>query len=101
VNPLAQEAVTKTVIEKAELLFPWLEALAAAEIQTFYTDFFAAIEQAIQSGDWSGVQNTIEEWQATAEVLADSALSAALSQSTEAGDWDDWEDVSAALHHQD
>ena len=100
-NPLAQEAVTRTVIEKAELLFPWLEALAADEIQAFYIDFFAAIEQAIQSGDWSGVQTTIEEWQATAEVLADSALSATLSQPIEASDWDDWEDVSAALHHQD
>jgi hypothetical protein len=100
-NVLAQEAVTKTVIEKAELLFPWLEILAADEIQTFYTDFFEAIERAIQSGDWSGVQNTIEDWQATAEVLADSALAATLSQPIEAGDWDDWEPVSAALHNQD
>lgn len=100
-NALAQEAVTRTVIEKAELLFPWLKALAATEIQTFYTDFFAAIEQAIQSGDWSGVQTTIEEWQATAEVLADSALTATLSQPLAAGAWDDWEHISAALHHQD
>ena len=100
-NPLAQEAVTRTMIEKTELLFPWLEALATDEVHAFYIDFFAAIEQAIQSGDWSGVQTTIAEWQATAEVLADSALSATLSQPIAASDWDDWEDISATLHHQD
>ncbi len=92
-NAWVQDAVTRTVIEKAESLFPWLEALAVDEIQAFYTDFFASIEQAIQSGDWSGVQNTIEDWQATAEVLADSALTETLSQPIEAGDWDDWEHV--------
>ncbi len=100
-NVLGQEAVTRTVIEKAESLFPWLEALAVDEIQAFYTDFFAAIEQAIQAGDWSGVQKTIEDWQATAEVLADSTLTTTLSQPIEAGEWDDWEHINAALHHQD
>ncbi len=79
-NTLAQEVVTKTVVEKTELLFPWLEALSADEVQTFYTDFFEAIQQAIQSGDWSGVQTTIEDWQATAEVMVDPTLAATLSQ---------------------
>jgi hypothetical protein len=101
VNTLAQEVVTKTVIEKAETLFPWLEALTTDEAQTFYTDFFEAIQQAIQSGDWSGVQTTIEDWQATAEVMADPTLATTLSQPIEAGDWDDWEHVSADLHNQD
>ena len=40
----AQEVVTKTVIEKVESLFPWLELLTAEEVQTFYTDLFEAIE---------------------------------------------------------
>ncbi len=100
-NASAQEVVTKTVIEKVETLFPWLELLTAEEVQVFYTDLFEAIEKSLHSGDWSGVQTTIEDWQATAEVATDPTLAATLKQPIEAGDWNDWERVRAGLQDQD
>jgi hypothetical protein len=82
---------------KANQLFSWLEHLSAAEQDNFYTDFFEAIESALHSKNWSIVEQTIENWQATAEVLASTELTTMLTVSTNEEDWEKWDDVETKL----
>ncbi len=92
-------SIQQTITQKAETVFPWLEALSSDEVQMFYDDIFTAIEQALASGDWQILQTTIEDWQATAKIT-DSPLETLLTVSSESGTWHNWEDVRATLHSQ-
>ena len=77
-------------------VFPWLKYLSTAQVNEFYADFFNALEQALQEKDWSILEETIESWRATAEVLADPDLTTILTQSS-ADDLETWDDVEAEL----
>ncbi len=74
-------------------VFPWLKHLSPADSAEFYTDFFSALEQAIQEKNWTILEQTIESWQATAEVLADAELTTILTEASSSDDLEDWDDV--------
>ena len=81
----------------ASRVFPWLKYLSAEQIEEFYADFFSALERTLQTKDWSTLEQTIERWQATAEVLADSELSAILTMPSIPSDLEEWDDVESEL----
>ncbi len=77
-------------------IFPWLKHLSAEQITEFYADFFNALEQALQEKKWSILEETIESWRATAEILADPDLTAILTQPP-SDNLEAWDDVEAEL----
>lgn len=77
-------------------VFPWLKHLSAEQTTEFYADFFNALEQALQEKEWSILEETIESWRATAEILADPDLTAVLTQSP-TDDLEAWDDVETEL----
>ncbi len=94
-HPLPRE--TRKVSVEAERAFPWLRLLPAGERSRFFADLFLALGQALGERDWSVVENLVARWQATAEVLAVPELAHVLSEPIGAGEWEDWDDVEAAL----
>lgn len=85
----------------AEEVFPWLKYLDEEDRQIFYAELFATLNQSLQSGNWQLLQELIEDWQATAMVLADEELTTILNKSLDEGDWEPWEDVHARILHRD
>ena len=63
----------------------------------FFTDLFIALGQALHQRDWRIVEETVSRWRATAEVLAVPELASVLNEPLETGEWQDWDDVQAAL----
>jgi hypothetical protein len=72
--------MTGQIAERHDInrVFPWLKELSSDQLDEFYSDFFDALEQALQEKDWSILEECIESWQATAEVLADADLTTLL-----------------------
>ena len=89
------------VWSNASQVFPWLKYLSPDEIETFYGDFFNALEQALHDKNWDHFEETIESWQATADVLADSKLTAILTAPLSDDDLEEWNDVEAELFNKD
>ncbi len=77
-----------SLLVKTEEIFPWLKHLDREDREAFYLELFATIGQALQTGDWQPVQELIEDWQATATILADTELTAILSEPLEQGEWE-------------
>jgi hypothetical protein len=82
---------------EAERAFPWLASLTAEQRAQFLAELFLALGRALRQRDWHIVEALVSRWQATVEVLAVPELASALTESTEAGEWEDWDDVEAAL----
>ncbi len=93
--PLSQRVSSASV--EAERAFPWLRLLTTEQRAQFFADLFLALGQALGYGDWRVVEDLVARWQATAEVLAVPELAAALTESPESGEWEDWDDIEAAL----
>jgi len=87
----------EVALSKSNRVFSWLEYLSSEEQANFYTDFFAAIEQALDTKDWTILEQTIESWQATAEVFASAELTATLTVSANEDDWEEWDNVESEL----
>jgi hypothetical protein len=85
-----------TVGYNVSRVFPWLKYLSTEQMTEFYADFFNALEQALQEKKWSILEETIESWRATAEILADPDLTAVLTQPS-ADDLEAWDDIEAEL----
>lgn len=77
-KPNSTIQLPSTLLSNASQVFPWLAYLSPSEQDNFYADFFQALENALHEKNWSCFEQTIESWQATAEVLADSELTAIL-----------------------
>ncbi len=92
---------TSSLSSNASQVFPWLVHLSPHDIDSFYADFFQAIEQALARKKWLVLEETIESWQATAEVLANNELTAILSAPSSDDDWEEWNDVEAELFNTD
>jgi hypothetical protein len=101
VEDIAQPFSQTTIISRTNQLFPWLEHLPPEEIDKFYKDFFKAIEQALHTKNWSILEQTIESWQATAELLTDAELTMILTEPTTDKDLEDWDDIEAELFNKD
>jgi hypothetical protein len=92
--------MSTVVLDNANRIFPWLKYLSREQVEEFYVDFFAALEQTLQHKDWSILESVIESWQATADVLADAELTEILAATNPNDDMEDWNDVEANLFNQ-
>jgi hypothetical protein len=70
---LAQRKALGVPQLRAPAGFAWLMRLDAEEQIEFFSSLLGALFKAQQSGDWSVVNELIEDWQATANVYADPA----------------------------
>jgi hypothetical protein len=94
-HPLSQR-ISPVGVE-AERAFPWLTSLAIEQRAQFFAELFLAMGQALRRHDWHIVEDLLSRWQATAEVLAVPELASALTEPLAAGEWEDWDDIEAAL----
>jgi hypothetical protein len=85
------------VSAEAERTFPWLTSLIAEQRAQFFAELFLALGQALRQRDWCIVEDLVSRWQATAEVLAVPELANALTEPLETGEWEDWDDIEAAI----
>jgi len=92
-------AIELKITRSAESIFPWLRYLKPEHKVQFYTDLFIALGQALREKNWRRVEEVLESWEATAEVLADPELTAWLSEPVENGEWEDWDDVEAEIFY--
>jgi len=88
---------TSSVGVEAERAFPWLRSLTIEQRAQFFAELFLAMGQALRRHDWHIVEDLISRWQATAEVLAVPELASALTEPLAASEWEDWDDIEAAL----
>ena len=57
-------------MEKAEIeVFPWLEALDEDEKKQFDEELMSCMKSCLANDDWSAVNDLLEDWQATSEVI--------------------------------
>lgn len=96
-KPNSTIQLQSTLLSNASQVFPWLAYLSPSEQDNFYADFFQALENALHEKNWSCFEQTIESWQATAEVLADSELTAILLAPSSDDDLEEWSDVETEL----
>ncbi|HVK21195.1 MAG TPA: hypothetical protein VM677_07530 [Actinokineospora sp.] len=64
--------------------FPWVDLLPTEDRGRFVADFARAFQGSAELGHWGMLDQTINEWQATAAIYADSALTASLTAPIEA-----------------
>lgn len=83
--------------DRINRVFPWLKNLSSDQVAEFYTDFFDALERALQEKDWLVLEDTIENWQATAEVLADPELTTLLTEPVSEDELEVWDHVETEL----
>jgi hypothetical protein len=60
--------------------FVWLKHFNSEELGEFFTELMDAMYQSQHDGDWSSVAEVIENWKATANIEADSAVVAGIEQ---------------------
>jgi hypothetical protein len=90
-------------LEKNALLsiYPWARHLSDAERDEFFAEWSDATKQATSCGDASIVDEVIEAWQETAEILADSEMMADIrdaEKQIEKGEVASWDAVKQRLH---
>ena len=59
--------------------FDWLRHFETHHIAKFFNELFDALRQSLETGDWAGVTEAIENWKATAEIEASSELQEAIA----------------------
>lgn len=78
-------------------LFPWSRHLGGTERQGFVEEMIAAWHHYMDTGDRHALQETIEDWQATAETLSHGELADFLTAPREEADYIAWERAFADL----
>jgi len=61
----------------------WIKRFTDAEKREFLKELLGPIEDASSDGDWSQVQEIIESWEETAEILSDDQLMAEIKEAEE------------------
>ena len=80
--------------------YSWVNCFADWEKNEFIQELQIAIENGLSTGDWSEVQEIIECWVETAEIISDEELLAGIKESLEEisrGETTSWEDVKKDL----
>jgi len=78
----------------------WIDCFADWEREEFREELKKAVDNALSGGNWLGVQEVIECWKETAEIVPDKELLADLEESSEQikrGETIRWEDVKKEL----
>lgn len=66
----AREAAARSLVDE----FPWVDILPAADRDQFVVDFSRAFRASAELGEWSPLEQTLQEWRSTAIVHADPEL---------------------------
>ena len=80
--------------------FAWLKDLDSNEQASFISGLLARVLGATKKRNWAPVSEWIEEWQATANVLADSEVARRVKRGRAelaTGEWVDWETLRKEL----
>lgn len=72
---LSPEAATTALRSE----FPWMDVLPTQSIPRFVEDFVRAFAAASELGQWTLLEQTVQEWRSTAAIYADPTLSEQLS----------------------
>lgn len=64
----------EATVEALRAEYAWLDLLPKEDQAQFATDFIRAVQLASDLGRWSGLDQTIYEWRATAEVYGNPEL---------------------------
>jgi len=78
----------------------WIDCFADWEREEFREELQKAVDDALSSGNWLRVQEVIECWKETAEIVSDKELLAGIEKSSEQirrGETIRWEDVKKEL----
>jgi hypothetical protein len=63
--------------------FGWLRHFEARHIAQFFSELLDALRHSLETGDWTGISEVIENWKATAEIEASSELREAIATGAE------------------
>ena len=63
--------------------FGWLRHFEARHIAQFFNELLDALRHSLETGDWTGISEVIENWKATAEIEASSELREAIATGAE------------------
>jgi len=63
--------------------FGWLRHFEAHHIAQFFSELLDALRQSLETGDWTGISEVIENWKATAEIEASPELREAIAVGAE------------------
>ena len=90
-------------MERVDLLtvYPWARHLADSERDEFCDELASATKQARISGDWSTVDEAIDAWRQTTEILGDEETMADIAEAEkqiEKGEVVPWDVVKQQLH---
>jgi hypothetical protein len=59
-------------------IFPWAESLSEEEKAEFHNEILDCVRQATATGDWSSIENLLDDWKATALVESNPKIAGAL-----------------------
>jgi coenzyme F420-reducing hydrogenase alpha subunit len=86
---------------RASALHDWIECFTDREKEELLQELLESIESASSSGDWSQVQEIIESWEETADILSDERLMAEIKEAEEEirrGETVSWEEAKRRLN---
>lgn len=75
----------------------WLKHLSKKDQMAFSRELLETVMLACTQGNWDAVPQLMDDWQATAEILADPELTAILTEPVENQELIPWEQVRASL----
>lgn len=85
---------------ESDLTHDWVKCFTDGEREELLEELIGSIAAASSSGDWSQVQEVIDAWEETAEILADEQLMAEIREAeeqSESGEIISWETAKKKL----
>jgi len=77
--------------------FPWFFQLQSKHCREFLNEFRESWHAAVEQGEWEQLRQTIEDWQATAEVDAEPEVAYYLKLPREKKEYKAWEEIRATV----
>ncbi len=80
--------------------FSWLSIFTKKDKEQFKSELYDAISKAIQTDNWLAVEEIIDSWRETAEIMSDKKMMRNIRKSvkeSELGEVSRWEDVQKRL----
>ena len=82
-------------------VYPWIKYLSTSEIEEFMKELLEAIRDSTTNGDWRQVEEVIDCWQETAEILSNKEIMQEISEAEtqiEKGNTIPWKEVKRRLN---
>jgi len=80
--------------------FSWISVFTKKDKEQFKSELYDAISKAIQTNSWLAVEDIIDSWRETAEIMSDKKAMRNIRKSmkeAESGEVSRWEDVQKRL----